>query len=144
MDNSKTQYACGICEQDFFNPSSLVKHVEFRHPLSARQSSTCSNENKGTPKTNSYSDHLGNSMKTKSNNEMDHFGLVATNEIEIDTNGTEISSHDESDLSECSNISNIQNDTISSKDNTIDIQIKYLCMICCKTFFQKDSFDQHT
>ena len=52
MDNSRTQYACGICEKDFFNPNSLVKHVELRHPLSARQSSTCSNKNKGTPKTN--------------------------------------------------------------------------------------------
>ena len=143
MDNSKTQYACGICEKDFFNPNSLVKHVELRHQLSARQSSTYSNINR-TPTTKSCSDHQGNSLNTKSNNDMDRFELVATNGIEIDTNGTEISSHDKSNLSESSNISNIQNDSASSKDDTIDIQIKYLCMICCKTFFQKDSFDQHT
>ena len=114
----------------------MVKHVEFRHPLSARQSSTCSNENKGTPKTNSCSDHQGNSMKTKLSNEMDHFELVATNGIEIDTNGTEISSHDKSNLSESKNISNIQNDTTSSRDITNDIQIKYKeCSIWIYPYF---------
>ena len=100
MDNSKTQYACGICEKDFFNPNSLVKHVELRHPPSAKQSSTYSNINNGTSKTKSSSDRQANALQTKSNNDTNRFEHVVTNGIEIETNGTEISCHDESKLSE--------------------------------------------
>ena len=55
MENSKTPYGCGICKKMFHKPMLLLRHIELRHPQSARKFSLLSNENSGTAKTNSRS-----------------------------------------------------------------------------------------
>ena len=36
MENTKTPFGCTICKKEFSNPISLVKHVQWRHPLAQK------------------------------------------------------------------------------------------------------------
>merc|ERR1711974_327939 len=99
------------------------------HPPPARQSSTYSNVNNGTPKINSNGDRQGNSLRTNSNNGINLGKFVAINRIENDVNDTEIGSRDESKHGHLdrNNILNIQNDSTSLENETLNIEIKFYC-----------------
>ena len=44
MANLTTAYVCGICQKKFYNSIFLVRHIELRHPQSARKILKSSNK----------------------------------------------------------------------------------------------------
>ena len=140
MENSRTPYGCGICEKMFHSSNFLIKHAELRHPSSVRHSSIFSSTISGTTKTNSSSDNQQSLLQKKSNRDVNPLEFVVMNGIEIDKNSTDIGIQDESTLSESSTISDNQTDTATSKDEVINIEIRYFCMICEKHFLKKQAW----